>query len=128
MAIEPSAVTTHDKSEIAPTLAMFVGSMMISEPVMLTATMKVSWIRVILFRSSTAVPSNLFTYGVRVLGHLDAQFDTAVPQRFTRKAFVHLRVDVERREQRMEGRRRGMDEERLVETPRLDIAPLFAYV
>src|SRR4029450_1462461 len=66
MAIEPRAVITHDNSEIAPTFAMFVGSMMIPEPIMLTATMNVSWIRVIFFRSSTAVSSKLFTYGVRV--------------------------------------------------------------
>ena len=42
MAIEPTAVTIHDSSEIAPTCAMFVGSMMMPEPIMLTATMKVS--------------------------------------------------------------------------------------
>src|SRR5215470_5598313 len=66
MAIEPRAVTTQDNSEIAPTFAMFVGSMMIPEPIMLTATMNVSWINVIFFRSSTSVPSKSFTYGVRV--------------------------------------------------------------
>ena len=49
MAIEPSAVTIQDSSEIAPTLAMFVGSMMIPEPIMFTATMNVSWIRLIFF-------------------------------------------------------------------------------
>src|SRR5262245_7400857 len=70
MAIEPRPVITHDNSEIAPTFAMFVGSMMIPEPIMLTATMNVSWVNVIFFRSSTSVSSTLFTYGVRV--ELDA--------------------------------------------------------
>ena len=49
MAIEPSAVTIQDSSEIAPTCAMFVGSMMMPEPIMLTATMNVSCIRFIFF-------------------------------------------------------------------------------
>jgi hypothetical protein len=49
MAIEPSAVTIHDKREIAPTCAMLVGSMMIPDPIMLTATMKVSWIKLMRF-------------------------------------------------------------------------------
>src|SRR5262249_55903093 len=70
MAIEPRAVITQDNSEIAPTFAMFVGSMMIPEPIMLTATMNVSWVNVIFFRSSTSVPSKSFTYRVRV--ELDA--------------------------------------------------------
>ena len=38
--MEPSAVTSHDSREIAPTWAMFAGSMMIPEPIMLTATMQ----------------------------------------------------------------------------------------
>ena len=49
MAIEPTAVTTHESREIAPTLAMFVGSMMMPEPIMFTATMNVSWIKLIFF-------------------------------------------------------------------------------
>src|SRR6476660_4058685 len=49
MAIEPTAVTIHDKSEIAPTLAMLVGSMMMPEPIMFTATMNVSWTSDIFF-------------------------------------------------------------------------------
>ena len=49
MAIEPSAVTIQDNSEIAPTFAMFVGSMMMPEPIMLTATMNVSCMRFIFF-------------------------------------------------------------------------------
>ena len=52
MAIEPSAVTIHDSSEIAPTCAMFVGSMMMPEPIMFTATMKVSCIRFIFLVSA----------------------------------------------------------------------------
>src|SRR6188472_327161 len=42
MAIEPKAVTIHDSREIAPTCAMLVGSMMMPEPIMFTATMNVS--------------------------------------------------------------------------------------
>src|SRR5437879_13060937 len=55
MAIEPTAVTPQESREIAPTWAMFVGSMMIPEPIMLTATMTVSWIRFIFFRGSSMV-------------------------------------------------------------------------
>jgi hypothetical protein len=47
MAIEPTAVTPHDSSEIAPTCAMFAGSMMMPEPIMLTATSNVSCTRLI---------------------------------------------------------------------------------
>ena len=54
MAIEPSAVTIQDSSEIAPTLAMFVGSMMMPEPIMLTATMNVSWSKFIFFCAAMA--------------------------------------------------------------------------
>ena len=49
MAIDPTAVTSHDKSEIAPTCAMFAGSMMIPDPIMFTATMNVSCMRFIFF-------------------------------------------------------------------------------
>ena len=42
MAIEPSAVTIQESREIAPTCAMLVGSMMMPEPIMFTATMNVS--------------------------------------------------------------------------------------
>ena len=54
IASDPSAVTTHDSSEIAPTRAMFVGSMMMPEPIMLTATMNVSWTRFIFFECIAA--------------------------------------------------------------------------
>src|SRR4249919_2124267 len=49
IAIEPTAVTPQDSSDMAPTWAMFVGSMMIPEPIMLTATRTVSCIRLIFF-------------------------------------------------------------------------------
>src|SRR5688572_27538463 len=49
MAMEPIAVTPHDNSEIAPTCAMLAGSMMMPEPIMLTATSTVSCIRLIFF-------------------------------------------------------------------------------
>src|SRR5262245_39464218 len=56
MAIEPTAVTIQESSEIAPTFAMLVGSMMMPEPIMLTATMNVSWTRLIFFVSATTSP------------------------------------------------------------------------
>src|SRR5262245_64416754 len=40
--MDPSAVTIQDSREIAPTWAMLVGSMMMPEPIMFTATMNVS--------------------------------------------------------------------------------------
>jgi hypothetical protein len=40
IAIDPSAVTAQDSSEIAPAFAMLVGSMMMPDPIMLIATMK----------------------------------------------------------------------------------------
>src|SRR6185295_15261923 len=55
MAIDPSAVTIHDSREIAPTCAMFAGSMMMPEPIMFTATMNVSCIRFIFFCSCIAL-------------------------------------------------------------------------
>src|SRR5262249_24618407 len=69
MAIEPRAVTIQDSSEIAPTLAMFVGSIMMPEPIMFTATMNVSCIRFIFFCSIGAllkVLSRLFANDVGV--------------------------------------------------------------
>ena len=52
MAIEPSTITSHDSNEIAPTCAIFVGSMMIPDPIMFTATMKVSCIRFMRFATA----------------------------------------------------------------------------
>src|SRR5262245_24021306 len=49
MAIDPIAVTIHDRSEIAPTCAMLVGSMMMPEPIMLTAVSTVSCTTFIFF-------------------------------------------------------------------------------
>src|SRR6476659_5036523 len=40
--MDPSAVTIQESREMAPTLAMLVGSMMMPEPIMFTATMNVS--------------------------------------------------------------------------------------
>src|SRR5690349_1362595 len=54
--MEPTAVTIHESSEIAPTCAIFVGSMMIPEPIMFTATMNVSCIRFIFFWASAMMP------------------------------------------------------------------------
>ena len=63
MAIEPTAVTIHDSREIAPTWAMLVGSMMMPEPIMFTATMNVSCIRFIFFCSAIAL--SLFLIPIR---------------------------------------------------------------
>ncbi len=52
MAIEPTAVMIHDSSEIAPSWARFVGSMMIPDPIMLTATIVVRPAEVIFFAGS----------------------------------------------------------------------------
>src|SRR5512145_3402674 len=75
IAIEPTAVTSHDSSEIAPTCAMFVGNMMMPEPIMLTATMNVSWVRFIFFCSAMILllrvpPCDSLAHGVGV--ELDA--------------------------------------------------------
>ena len=40
-AIEPTAVTSQDNKEIVPTLARLAGSMIMPEPIILTATMMV---------------------------------------------------------------------------------------
>jgi hypothetical protein len=52
-------VTTQDSSEIAPTWAMLVGNMMMPEPIMLTATMNVSWVRFIFFCGAAAMTTLL---------------------------------------------------------------------
>src|SRR3954465_5472479 len=79
MAMDPSAVTSQDSSEIAPTLAMLVGSMMIPDPIMFTATMNVSWTRVIFF--AVMPSSSLVTVAgpllpVRVGVEVDAVIDS----------------------------------------------------
>src|SRR5262245_48649436 len=56
MAMEPTAVTPQLSSEIAPTWAMFAGSMMMPEPIMFTATMNVSCIRFIFLVGSATIP------------------------------------------------------------------------
>src|SRR5882672_201150 len=56
------AVTIHDSREIAPTCAMLVGSMMMPEPIMFTATMNVSCTTFIFFFCS-AIP--LLLHAVR---------------------------------------------------------------
>ena len=47
IAMDPTAVTIQESSDIAPTLAMLLGSMMMPDPIMFTATMNVSWMRFI---------------------------------------------------------------------------------
>ncbi len=70
IAIEPSAVTTHDNSEIAPTFAMFVGNMMMPEPIMLIATMNVSCTTFIFFgvRLAISPPKVVPTHTTSVQG------------------------------------------------------------
>src|SRR5262245_823293 len=68
IAIEPTAVTPQESSEIAPTCAMFVGNMMMPDPIMFTATMNVSWTRDIFFVGVATVSSRLFGHAVDVVG------------------------------------------------------------
>ncbi|WP_236585422.1 hypothetical protein [Dyella sp. EPa41] len=57
--MEPSAVTIHERSDIAPTFAMFAGSIMMPDPIMLTATSTVSCIMLIFFVPSISASSAL---------------------------------------------------------------------
>src|SRR6185436_3561114 len=75
IAMEPTAVTIHDNSEIAPTFAMLVGSMMIPEPIMFTATMNVSCTRFIFFfGSDISTPIVLLVWP----DYVGVELDTAV--------------------------------------------------
>src|SRR5512145_2306593 len=79
MAIEPTAVTPHESSEIAPTCAMFVGSMMIPEPIMFTATMNVSCIRFIFFLDScTLSPLFRLPCCIRLADHVGVELDSTL--------------------------------------------------
>src|SRR4026208_2174075 len=60
--MDPSAVTIQESREIAPTWAMLVGSMMMPEPIMFTATMNVSCTTFI-FLAADAPP--VFTVAAR---------------------------------------------------------------
>src|SRR5258705_13370069 len=70
MATDPNAVTSQESSEIAPTLAMLAGSMMIPEPIMFTVTRNVSWVKFIFFVSMVGVlpvnPDESFLHDVGV--------------------------------------------------------------
>src|SRR5512144_2606640 len=77
IAIEPSAVTPHESSEIAPTCAMFVGSRMIPEPIMFTATRNVRCIRLIFFWSCTG-PSASFLIAPSLLDYVGMELDAAL--------------------------------------------------
>ena len=57
---------------------------------------------------------------------LDTELDAAVPQHLPGLALVHLGIHVERREQRIERRRRGIHQERFIEALVLDEASLAA--
>src|SRR4029453_4433131 len=78
IAIEPTAVTTQDSSEIAPTCAMFVGSMMMPEPIMLTATMNVSGMRLIFFCGAAAMTALLNLRWGLLANHVRVELDAAV--------------------------------------------------
>src|SRR4029078_1029179 len=78
MAIDPRAVTIHDSSEIAPTCAMFVGSMMMPEPIMLTATMNVSCMRFIFFCRSPAMAAFLDLRGGSLAQHVCVGVEAAL--------------------------------------------------
>ncbi|MCY1429261.1 hypothetical protein D9M71_451710 [compost metagenome] len=52
MAMEPMAVNIQDSSDTAPSWAMLVGSMMMPEPIMFTATRVVSPVRPIFLPGS----------------------------------------------------------------------------
>ena len=60
MAMEPMAVTIHDSSETAPSWAILEGSMMMPEPIMLTATRVVSPMRLIFLLESAMQDSLLY--------------------------------------------------------------------
>src|SRR5215471_4912130 len=90
MAIEPSAVTIQERSEIAPICAMLVGSMMMPEPIMLTATTTVSCIIVIFF-GAVAIVLSLFLdaqHVVHAVFHLGA-FDHPRESRELLLALLH---------------------------------------
>src|SRR5262245_8453394 len=78
MAIEPTAVTIQDSSEIAPTWAMFVGNMMMPEPIMLTATMNVSCTRFIFFCGAAAMAALLELACVSLAHYVGMELDAAV--------------------------------------------------
>ena len=65
--MEPSAVTIQESSEIAPTCAMLVGSMMMPEPIMLTATTTV--------RVTNQPPRAVIAVPARKVVNTDLTFD-----------------------------------------------------
>src|SRR4030095_13909743 len=74
----PRALTSQDSSEIAPTCAMFVGSMMMPEPIMLTATMNVSCTRLIFFCGAAAMTILLRLERVSLADYVRVELDAAV--------------------------------------------------
>ena len=62
------------------------------------------------------------------LACFDCELDAAIPQHFAGSSGVHLRVDIERREERIEGRGRRVHQEGLIEALVLDVALLPADV
>src|SRR5215471_14139434 len=91
MAMEPTAVTIHDSSEIAPTCAMFVGSMMMPEPIMFTATMNVSWTTFIRFRSCTTPPPTFSVATLMIAPRTSRVYGCRppFPGELSRESFAH---------------------------------------
>jgi hypothetical protein len=58
MAMEPTAVTSHESNDTAPSCAMLVGSRMMPEPIMFTVTSVVSPMRLI-FLLESAIGNSL---------------------------------------------------------------------
>ena len=74
---------------------------------------------------SFSFSSNSRRIGAHFLAQFDAEPDRVVPENLARTSLHHLRADVERGEDRIERRRRGVQQEALVEAAMLD-APLLA--
>src|SRR5262245_64401042 len=91
MAMEPTAVTIQDSNEIAPTCAMFVGSMMMPEPIMFTATMKVSWIRLMRFFSCMTPPPTFSVATLMVAPRTSRVYGCRppFPGELSRRSFAH---------------------------------------
>ena len=64
-------------------------------------------------------------HGAQLLAQFDAKPDRIVPENLAGTAFHHLCAHVERGEQGIEGRSRGVLQEALVEAPMLHTPPLF---
>jgi len=62
MAMEPTAVTSHESREIAPNWPILAGNMMMPDPIIFTATNVVSPMRLIFLSLFAIVNSSLRRY------------------------------------------------------------------